>query len=124
MDVPDSVITRKPEELDESETELLSVGIGCAKVLTSISSSPKIKEELRKHGVVFLIARFLKSEVTELVVPTMGAVQQCADMVGVVKNFISHSLLKLMLTLFSESFQTGVRENGYNLRYRSALVER
>lgn len=98
MDVPDAVITikpedlhprddpdaappRKPKEIDESDRELLAVGIGCAKVLNSISSSPKIKEELRKHGVMFLIARFLKSEITELVVPIMGAVQQCADMV-------------------------------------------
>ncbi|XP_031788283.1 armadillo repeat-containing protein gudu [Nasonia vitripennis] len=80
MDVPDSVVQRPAEELDENERELLAVAIGCAKVLNSLSSSPKIKEELRKHGAVFLIARFLKSRTTELIVPMMGAVQQCADL--------------------------------------------
>ncbi|XP_058808865.1 armadillo repeat-containing protein gudu [Phymastichus coffea] len=80
MDVPDKVIQRKAKDLDENDKELLAVAIGCAKVLNSLSSSPKIKEELRKNGAVFLIARFLKSQITELIVPMMGAVQQCADL--------------------------------------------
>lgn len=81
MDVPDTVVQKKAEDLDENEKEILAVAIGCAKVLNSLSSSPKIKEELRKHGAVFLIARFLKSQTTELIVPMMGAVQQCSDLV-------------------------------------------
>lgn len=80
--MPDSVVLQPPENLSDTDKELLSVAIGCAKVLNSLSSSPKIKAELRRHGAVFLIARFLKSSTTELIVPTMGAVQQCADLVG------------------------------------------
>ncbi|KAJ8682386.1 hypothetical protein QAD02_018178 [Eretmocerus hayati] len=79
MDVPDSVLRRKRDDLNESEKELLAVAIGCAKTLNSLSSSPKIQEELRRHGAVFLIARYLKSHTTELIVPTMGAVQRCSD---------------------------------------------
>lgn len=86
MDVPDLVVQRPAEELDENERELLAVAIGCAKVLNSLSTSPKIKEELRKHGAVFLIARFLKSRTTELIVPMMGAVQQCADLVSIARS--------------------------------------
>ncbi|KAG7212015.1 hypothetical protein KM043_011210 [Ampulex compressa] len=80
MDVPDNVLQRPYNDLSEASKELVSVAIGCAKVLDSASSSPKIKEELRKHGVVKLMARFLKSRHTRLIIPTMGAVQQCADL--------------------------------------------
>ncbi|KAL7301246.1 hypothetical protein TKK_0006206 [Trichogramma kaykai] len=82
MDVPESIVWRSPEELDDNEKEMLTVAIGCAKVLNSICTSPKIKEELRKHGAIFLIARYLKSSTTELVIPTMGAVQLCSDVVS------------------------------------------
>jgi hypothetical protein len=82
MDVPNKVVKKRVDDLDESEKELLAVAIGCAKVLNSLSSSPKIKEELRKHGVIFLFARFLKCKITELIVPMMGAVQQCSNLVS------------------------------------------
>lgn len=82
MDIPDTVLQRPYEELNEMKKELVNVAIGCAKVLDSLSSSPKIKEELRKHGVVFLMARFLKSRHIALVVSMMGVVQQCADLVS------------------------------------------
>lgn len=81
MDVPDEVLRRPYDELSEANKELMTVAIGCAKVLDSLSSSPKIKEELRKYGVVRLMSRFLRSKHTQLIVPTMGVVQQCADLV-------------------------------------------
>ncbi|XP_011498142.1 PREDICTED: armadillo repeat-containing protein 4 [Ceratosolen solmsi marchali] len=80
MDVPNAIVKKRIEDLDDLEKELLAVVIGCAKVLNSLSSSPKIKEELRKHGAIFLFARFLKSKSTELIIPMMGAVQQCSDL--------------------------------------------
>ncbi|XP_043282082.1 armadillo repeat-containing protein gudu [Venturia canescens] len=80
MDIPDSVLGRELDRLNETERELVAVAIGCAKVLGALSTSPKIKEELRKHGVVFLMARFLRSVHTDLVIAIMGAVQRCADL--------------------------------------------
>ncbi|XP_054000575.1 armadillo repeat-containing protein gudu isoform X1 [Hylaeus anthracinus] len=80
MDVPDAILRRSYDDLSETKKELVAVAIGCAKVLDSISSSPKVREELRKHGVVKLMERFLKSEHTSLIIPMMGAVQQCANM--------------------------------------------
>lgn len=81
MDVPDEVLRRSNNELSEISKELVAVAIGCAKVLDSLGSSPKIKEELREHGVVRLMSRFLRSKHTQLIIPTMGIVQQCADLV-------------------------------------------
>lgn len=81
MDVPNEILRRPYDELSEVNKELVAVAIGCAKVLDSLSSSPKVKEELRKHGVVRLMSRFLRSKHTQLIIPTMGVVQQCADLV-------------------------------------------
>ncbi|KYQ50264.1 Armadillo repeat-containing protein 4 [Trachymyrmex zeteki] len=99
MDVPDEVLRRSYDELSEASKELVAVAIGCAKVLDSLGSSPKVKEELRKHGVVRLMSRFLKSKHTQLIVPTMGVVQQCADLnvfreaferVGIINDLVRH----------------------------------
>ncbi|CAL7936036.1 unnamed protein product [Xylocopa violacea] len=80
MDVPDSILRTAYDYLNEANKELVAVAIGCAKVLDSLSSSPKAKMELRKHGVVKHMERFLKSRHTSLVVPMMGTVQQCASL--------------------------------------------
>ncbi|XP_020288030.1 armadillo repeat-containing protein 4 [Pseudomyrmex gracilis] len=99
MDVPDEVLRRSYDELSETSKELVAVAIGCAKVLDSLSSSPKVKEELRKHGVVRLMSRFLRSKHTQLIIPTMGVVQQCADLnifreeferVGIIDELVRH----------------------------------
>ncbi|EFN73929.1 Armadillo repeat-containing protein 4 [Camponotus floridanus] len=99
MDVPNEILRRPYDELSEVNKELVAVAIGCAKVLDSLSSSPKVKEELRKHGVVRLMSRFLRSKHTQLIIPTMGVVQQCADLnvfreaferVGMIDELVRH----------------------------------
>ncbi|XP_057332910.1 armadillo repeat-containing protein gudu [Microplitis mediator] len=99
MDVPDNVLRRNSELLNESERQHVAVAIACAKVLNSLSSSPKIKEELRKHGVVFFMSRFLQSTHIELIIPIMGAIQQCADLkvfrlafeqIGIISEIVRH----------------------------------
>ncbi|KAL2717698.1 armadillo repeat-containing protein gudu isoform X1 [Vespula squamosa] len=80
MDIPDNILHRPFNELNNIQKELIKVTIGGAKVLNSIAKSPKIKAELHKNGVVQLMARFLKSVHTNLIIPIMGTVQQCADL--------------------------------------------
>lgn len=82
MDVPDDILLTPYNDLNEANKELISVAIGCAKVLDSLSSSPKVKDMLRNYGVVRHMGRFLKSLHTALIIPMMGAVQQCASMVS------------------------------------------
>lgn len=89
MDVSDEVLRRSFDELNEINKELMTVAIGCAKVLDSCSSSPKIKVQLHDHGVIQLMSRFLSSKHIQLIVPMMGVVQQCADMV-LTLNFSLH----------------------------------
>ncbi|CAD6215917.1 GSCOCG00000734001-RA-CDS [Cotesia congregata] len=99
MDVPDNVLRRNPDQLNDNERQHIAVAIACAKVLNSLSSSPKIKEQLRKHGVVFFMSRFLQSTHIELIIPIMGAIQQCADLkvfrlafeqIGIISEIVRH----------------------------------
>ena len=82
MDIPDSILRTPYNELNETNKELVAVAIGCAKVLDSLSSSPKVRVTLHKFGVVKHMERFLKSHHTSLVIPMMGTVQQCASEVN------------------------------------------
>ncbi|CAK9833273.1 Armadillo repeat-containing protein gudu [Anthophora retusa] len=80
MDVPDAILLTNYDDLNETNQELIAVAIGCARVLDSLSSSPKVRENLRTYGVVKHMERFLKSHHTSLIIPMMGTVQQCAIM--------------------------------------------
>ncbi|KZC04660.1 Armadillo repeat-containing protein 4 [Dufourea novaeangliae] len=93
MDVPDSILRQPYDSLNETNKDLVIVAIACAKVLDSLSSSPKVKEELRKHGVVNIMERFLKSKHTSLVIPMMGTVQQCASLAVYRKAFENTSII-------------------------------
>lgn len=114
MDVPDTVLQCPLENINEIDRELMSVAIGCAKVLNSLSSSPKIKEELRKFGVVFLMSRFLKSQNVDLIIPMMGSVQQCADLVRLIFQnnfFFCYNYNKIYL-FFQKSFRLAFEQMG------------
>ncbi|XP_035743716.1 armadillo repeat-containing protein gudu-like isoform X1 [Vespa mandarinia] len=99
MDIPDNVLQRSFDELNNIQKELLRVAVGGARALNSIAKSPKIKAELQKYGVVQHMARFLKSVHTNLIIPIMGTVQQCADLsvcrfafeqMGIIADIVYH----------------------------------
>ncbi|XP_047343609.1 outer dynein arm-docking complex subunit 2 isoform X2 [Vespa velutina] len=99
MDIPDNVLQRSFDELNNIQKELVRVAIGGARALNSIAKSPKIKAELQKYGVVQHMARFLKSVHTNLIIPIMGTVQQCADLsvcrfafeqMGIIADIVYH----------------------------------
>ncbi|KAG6798342.1 armadillo repeat-containing protein gudu [Apis mellifera caucasica] len=79
MDIPDSVLQTPYNNLNEANKELIKVAIACAKVLDSLSSSPKIRELLHNHGVVSHMERFLKSQHISLIIPMIGTIHQCAN---------------------------------------------
>lgn len=82
MDVPDSILQTPYNNLNEANKELIKVAIACAKVLDSLSSSPKIRELLHNYGVVNHMERFLKSQHISLIIPMIGTIQQCANRVN------------------------------------------
>lgn len=88
MDIPDSILQTPYNNLNEANKELIRVAIACAKVLDSLSSSPKIRESLHAHGVVNHMERFLKSEHISLIIPMIGTIQQCANRVNDIYAYI------------------------------------
>ncbi|KAK2589161.1 hypothetical protein KPH14_001979 [Odynerus spinipes] len=99
MDIPDNILRRSFDELNNIQKEFLAVAVGCAKVLNNIAISPKVRIHLQKHGVVLLMARFLKSHHIDLIIPIMGTVQLCADLaicrtafeqMGIIMDIVHH----------------------------------
>ncbi|XP_012145678.1 armadillo repeat-containing protein gudu isoform X1 [Megachile rotundata] len=111
MDIPDITLKRSYDDLSETNKELLAVAIGCAKVLDSLSSSPKVKEQLHKHGVVKIMERFLKSGHTSLVIPMMGAVQQCATLEAFQKSFEQTDIMPDVVRHLKKTDNIKLKEN-------------
>ncbi|XP_029038268.1 armadillo repeat-containing protein gudu isoform X1 [Osmia bicornis bicornis] len=111
MDVPDNILKRPFDDLNETNQELVAVAIGCAKVLDSVSSSPKVKEELYKYGVVKLMERFLKSTCTSLIIPMMGTVQQCAILNVFQKAFEQTDIMPNVVRHLKKTDDVKLKEN-------------
>jgi len=82
-----SVLTTPREQLNDVETEMLDKARAGARALWSLSESRHNKELMRKSGLVPLMGRLLKSIHIDVVVPTMGTVQQCASQVNFILKY-------------------------------------
>lgn len=82
LDVPINCLTTAQANLSQIQKEQMSMATAGARALWSLSESRHNKEIMRRSGVVPLMARLLKSIHIEVVVPTMGCVQQCATQVS------------------------------------------
>ncbi|XP_073987694.1 outer dynein arm-docking complex subunit 2-like [Rhodnius prolixus] len=79
MDVPKQLLTTPASHLAESDGMVLSVVIGSARAICTLSLSTKNKELMRKAGCVRILARFLSSVHEEIVVYTLGTIDQCSS---------------------------------------------
>ena len=82
MDVSQTALTTPWNQLSIDDKELVQVAKGAAKALWSLSKSKRNREAMRKAGIVRLLARVLKSCHSEVIVPIMGTIQQCANEVN------------------------------------------
>ncbi|EEB15760.1 Armadillo repeat-containing protein, putative [Pediculus humanus corporis] len=79
LDVSQTALTTPWNQLSIDDKELVQVAKGAAKALWSLSKSKRNREAMRKAGIVRLLARVLKSCHSEVIVPIMGTIQQCAN---------------------------------------------
>ncbi|KAL0278817.1 UNVERIFIED_CONTAM: hypothetical protein PYX00_000515 [Menopon gallinae] len=79
LDVNQKALTTPKSELTADERELVEVAQGGARALWSLSKSRRNREVMRKSGLVKLLAKLLKSCHSEVIVPIMGTIQQCAS---------------------------------------------
>uniref|UniRef100_A0A8D8B3Q8 Armadillo repeat-containing protein 4 n=2 Tax=Culex pipiens TaxID=7175 RepID=A0A8D8B3Q8_CULPI len=99
LDVPISVLRSQRDQLSEDEREMLDMARAGARALWSLSESRHNKELMCKGGIVPLMGRLLKSVHIDIVVPTMGTIQQCASQAnyqlaitteGMIYDIVSH----------------------------------
>lgn len=82
LDVNQKALMTQRAALTADERELVQVAQGGARALWSLSKSKRNREAMRKSGLVKLLAKLLKSCHSEVIVPIMGTIQQCASEVS------------------------------------------
>ncbi|XP_065078315.1 armadillo repeat-containing protein gudu [Ochlerotatus camptorhynchus] len=99
LDVNISILRSQRDQLSEDEREMLDMARAGARALWSLSESRHNKELMCKGGIVPLMGRLLKSVHIDIVVPTMGTIQQCASQAnyqlaitteGMIFDIVSH----------------------------------
>ncbi|KAJ1528314.1 hypothetical protein ONE63_006736 [Megalurothrips usitatus] len=78
LDADPHILDTPRDDMSPEEVELVDVVVAGARALWALSTSQKNKEAMRKTGVVRLLARLLRSGHSDIRVPIMGTVQQCA----------------------------------------------
>lgn len=81
LDVKQSLLTTPLSQLEPEDKRKVEVVHGAAKAIWSLSQSNKNKEAMRRTGSIKLLARLLQSVHEDIVVFTMGTIQQCATQV-------------------------------------------
>lgn len=89
LDVKLSLLTTQVDQLEPEDKKIIEVVRGSAKAIWSLSQSRKNKEAMRKTGCIKLLARLLQSVHEDIIVYTVGTIQQCATEV--------HILLELLI---------------------------
>ena len=85
LDIPPaSTYNHLPTAAREKEHDK-DIEVACtgAMALWSCSKSKRNKQAMRKAGAIPLLAKLLKSENTDMLIPVVGTLQECASEVGV-----------------------------------------
>lgn len=81
LDVKPLLLHTPMNQLEPEERKTVEVVHGAARAIWSLSQSNKNKEAMRRTGCIKLLARLLQSVHEEIVVFTVGTIQQCATQV-------------------------------------------
>uniref|UniRef100_A0A182NFE7 Armadillo repeat-containing domain-containing protein n=1 Tax=Anopheles dirus TaxID=7168 RepID=A0A182NFE7_9DIPT len=137
LDVNMNCLRSQRDQLSEEEREMLDMARAGARALWSLSESRHNKELMCKSGIVPLMGRLLKSVHIDVVVPTMGTIQQCASQAnyqlaitteGMIFDIVSHLTsdnLDLKRQCSSAIFKCAsdkIRASLYKTRCRCAFV--
>ncbi|KAF6216722.1 hypothetical protein GE061_001069 [Apolygus lucorum] len=108
LDVPKSFLSTPMSALSETDVKKLQVVTGSCKAVWALSQSTRNKELMRRAGLVSILARFLTSVHEEILLYTLGTIDECSSqrnyqldiqseaMIGDMVQFLSieNSLLK------------------------------
>lgn len=66
-------------QLAQEEKEMVNIAKAGTRALWSLSGSRKNRDVMRKSGVVFLLAKLLRSVHLDVVIPTVGTIDECSS---------------------------------------------
>lgn len=78
IDVNEKCLFTPWESLNFEEKEMVNIAKAGTRALWSLSASRKNRDVMRKSGVVFLLAKLLRSVHLDVVEPTVGTIEECA----------------------------------------------
>ncbi|CAG9864036.1 unnamed protein product [Phyllotreta striolata] len=99
LDVKESLLKMASEDWGEYDVEQVNVARAAARALWSVSKSNKNIHEMLKFGVITLLARLIRSDHMDVVVPAVATISQCAhnphyqlaiQTEGMVKDIVRH----------------------------------
>ncbi|CAH1101406.1 unnamed protein product [Psylliodes chrysocephalus] len=99
LDVKESLLKMSRDELSEYDMDQVHVARAAARALWSVSRSAKNIHEMLKCGVITLLARLIRCDHMDVVVPSVGTISQCAhnphyqlaiQTEGMVKDIVRH----------------------------------
>lgn len=79
IDVSEKCLYTPWNQLNQEEKEMVNIAKAGTRALWSLSGSGKNRDVMRRSGVVFLLAKLLKSVHLDVVVPTVGTIEECAS---------------------------------------------
>ncbi|XP_014243459.1 armadillo repeat-containing protein gudu-like [Cimex lectularius] len=79
LDVPKSFLTTPTSSLTDAEQKILNIVTGSGKALWALSLSRRNKELMRKAGLVSILARFLSSVHEDILLYTLGTIDECSS---------------------------------------------
>ncbi|EDW77894.1 uncharacterized protein Dwil_GK24302 [Drosophila willistoni] len=79
IDIKLSILQTPREQLSPEDIESLNMARAGARALWTLADSKHNMEQMRKSGIVPLMARLLKSCHIDVVIPIMGTVQKCSS---------------------------------------------
>lgn len=99
IDVPEKCLNTPWKSLSVDDMEMVNIAKAGTRALWSLSRSRKNRVVMRKSGVVFLLAKLLRSVHLDVIIPTIGTIQECAEdpsyqlairTEGMVKDIVKH----------------------------------
>lgn len=82
MDISEQCLQKAQEVLTLDDQEQIEVAGNAARALWSLSQSNHNKADMQRSGIIGLLPKLLKAKHQDIVVQTMGMLQNCGNLVS------------------------------------------
>lgn len=90
MDISEQCLQKTRETLTLDDQEQIEVAGNAARALWSLSQSNHNKADMQRSGIIGLLPKLLKAKHQDIVVQTMGMLQNCGNLVRTFQTNAKH----------------------------------